>query len=459
MSTTTEKRLKIAFVNQPLGTMSLPVKAGSISIWTYEITRRLARSCEVIVYARRGGSQQAVERYEGVQYRRVSVPSEKISQLGRRLSRKIRSMGLSQMAGHFSAADEVLRRFLQHSVPKRNAQRPYFASGWYYLGYALQVANRLRAERCDVVHIHNFSQFIPMVRAFNPDVKILFHTHAEWLSQLDRALIERRLRHADLVVGCSEYLTEKIRSRFPQFASRCQTVYNGVDIEHFARQNNHQAAEYRKPKRLLFVGRISPEKGLHILLDAFRIVVQHYPQVELQIIGPPWRAPLEFLDPLSEDHKVTELVALYDGSYPGYLQQLAHSLNIAGQVTFTGFIPQRSDLIKHFQQADIFVFPSVWNETFGMPLVEAMACQVPVVATGVGGMPEVINDGKSGLLVNPGDAPALADAILRLLTHAELRQSMGKAGLRRVLNLFSWERIAEKLLCQYKTLCAGQKAG
>jgi glycosyltransferase involved in cell wall biosynthesis len=132
-------------------------------------------------------------------------------------------------------------------------------------------------------------------------------------------------------------------------------------------------------------------------------------------------------------------------------------LNIAGQVAFTGVIPQRSDLIKHFQQADVFVFPSVWNETFGMPLVEAMACQVPVVATGVGAMPEVINDGKSGLLVNPGDAPALADAILRLLTHAELRQSMGKAGLRRVLDLFSWERIAENLLCQYKTLCAGQK--
>jgi len=99
MSTNTEKRLKIAFMNQPLGTMSLPVRAGSISIWTYEIARRLAQSCEVIVYARRGGSQKTVEHYKRVQYRRLSV-----------------------------AVDKVGLRLLKRSARFRNAERPYFSS-------------------------------------------------------------------------------------------------------------------------------------------------------------------------------------------------------------------------------------------------------------------------------------------------------------------------------------------
>jgi len=85
-----------------------------------------------------------------------------------------------------------------------------------------------------------------------------------------------------------------------------------------------------------------------------------------------------------------------------------------------------------------------------------MATGVPVVATRVGGLVESIEDDKTGLVVEPGDAPALAKAILRLLTDETLRIAMGKAARKRAMKLFSWERISESLLCCYKNLCRGQ---
>jgi len=93
----------------------------------------------------------------------------------------------------------------------RNVKRPLFASKLFYLTYVLQVARDLKREKCDIVHLHNFFQFVPIIRAFNPKIKIVLHMHCEWLTQLDRTMIENRLRKVDLIIGCSEYITEKAR--------------------------------------------------------------------------------------------------------------------------------------------------------------------------------------------------------------------------------------------------------
>jgi glycosyltransferase involved in cell wall biosynthesis len=85
-----------------------------------------------------------------------------------------------------------------------------------------------------------------------------------------------------------------------------------------------------------------------------------------------------------------------------------------------------------------------------MPIIEAMACEVPVVATRSGGIPEIVAAGRTGLLVERGDAAALAEAILFLFANEDLRQTMGKAARQRVLERFSWERVAEDLLCMYE---------
>jgi glycosyltransferase involved in cell wall biosynthesis len=419
--------MKIAILNPGLGGCSTPTR-GSMAVWAHEVAYRLARSCEVIVYV--GGER---------------IPWKKKEEWCDGVHYQLRAMG----------PDIWLYLILKRLRLFRNVKRPLFASRWYFPGYISQVTRDLRDKQCDIVHIHNFSQFVPVIRAFNPNIKIVLHMHCEWLTQLDRAMIEQRLEGVDLIIGCSEYITGKIRHAFPRFATHCQTVYNGVDVNQFVSENGRSAIRKNGTKRLLFVGRVSPEKGVHVLLEAFKEVVEHHAHAQLEIVGRKGRLPFEFIVALSDDDKVSNLASFYDRispfSYFSDLQKQIDSSNITEQVTFSGSMPH-PDVIDRYREADVFILPSVCNEAFGMPLIEAMACQVPVVATRSGGMPEIVEEGKTGLLVERADAKALAKAILRLLADQALCESMGKVGQQRVLELFSWEHVSENLLCQYKKI-------
>ncbi|MFQ5630286.1 MAG: glycosyltransferase family 4 protein, partial [bacterium] len=370
------KKTKIAFVPQPLD-MIFPPEQSSIGIWTYEVASRMAQSCEVIVYS---GLLPEKERLEnGVHFKRISP-----------------------------VFDRWLYRILNRFSKRYNVRRPLFASKLYYLTYALQVAKDLRNQHCDIVHVHNLSQFVPVIRALNPKVKIVLHMHGEWLSQLDPAMIERRLRHVDLILGCSDYVCRKIKRTFPQFAGRCRAIHNGVDVDHFCSKNGHMAKKDTTAKRLLFVGRLSPEKGLHTLLDAFQIVAKRLPQVHLDIVGPEALVPKQFLIDLSDDKQVSELASFYGRCYKSQLQERL-STDLASRVSFGGPIAH-AQLSDRYCNADVFVFPSVCHEAFGMPVIEAMACGIPVVASRSGGITEIITENETGVLVERGNASALAEA-------------------------------------------------
>jgi glycosyltransferase involved in cell wall biosynthesis len=411
--------MKVAIVNQPFGVIYLPNPGSGISIWTHQVARHLARCADVIVYLRRGKAQTRTEVSEAVKYRRLSV-----------------------------RLDLLVLKALRLWWKYRHPERPIFDARGYYRRYALRAAKDLAAQQCDVVHVHNFSQFVPLIRARDPNVKIALHMHGEWLTQLDRATIEKRLEMADLIFGCSGYIVGKIQRRFPEFAGRCRVVFNGVDVNRFAKNGGNPRTTDRGDKRLLFVGRISPEKGLHVLIEAFRMVLQRYPRTRLEVIGPEWILPTEFLVEVSDDPKILELRSFYDGK--SYLQELKRVLSkqVADRVSFLGKV-RRGPLVEHYRGADVLVNASL-SESFGMSLIEGMACQVPVVATRVGGMTEIVEQGHCGLLVEPNDPDALADAILRLLGNDELRRSFGEAGRAAVLRLFSWERITENVLNCYR---------
>jgi glycosyltransferase involved in cell wall biosynthesis len=113
-----------------------------------------------------------------------------------------------------------------------------------------------------------------------------------------------------------------------------------------------------------------------------------------------------------------------------------------------------SELARHYHAASIFVFPSVCEESFGNPLVEAMASRTPVVATRGGAFPEIVEDGRTGLLVERSDAQALAAAILQLLSNPDRRDAMAQAAFERASTRFSWDRIIADLLEEYERLFA-----
>ncbi|MDP8930099.1 MAG: glycosyltransferase family 4 protein [Actinomycetota bacterium] len=318
-----------------------------------------------------------------------------------------------------------------------------FASSLYHPDYALGVARDLRTNPCDLVVVNNFSQFLPVLRRAVPNAQVFLYMHCDWLSLLEPRRLARRLKHAHLVLAVSDAVTSGARAALPSFADRCVTLHCGVDTEVFSPRGEGRESAHR----LVFVARISPEKGLHVLLDAFAKVLQRVPDAVLDIVGQEQMVAEGMLVGLSNDVRVRDLRRFYGRSYLESLQERLDPA-VASRVTFSGWVPH-PEVAEHCREADVYVSASLC-EAFGLGGVEAMACGLPVVGTRVGGLVETVEQGSTGFLVDPDDPSALAEAILRVLENDELRHTLGAAGRRRALELFSWERAAERLWELYR---------
>jgi glycosyltransferase involved in cell wall biosynthesis len=446
--------VRVAIVNQPFSFIDLPrddapLSADSIGLWTYHVAIRLARRWPVVVYTpedRAFGSRRS--RHAGVEF--VGVPV--------RLERRL-----------MSAANRLRRSRAGEPAPGRNETpaanraggRPAFASRAFYLPYALRTALDARRRGCEAAVVTNLTQFPPLLRALNPRARIALNMECDWLPQLDRASIDRRLEACDLISGCSAFITERVGEAFPRHRDRCFTLYNGVDVGAFlpAAEDDGSAPGRPDPalpdggsrprrdagQHILYVGRVSPEKGVHVLLEAFGELARRFADARLSIIGARQAAPSQLLVGVDGDPLVRGLTRFYRDGPNAYQEFLDRALpaGVAERVSFRGHRPH-FELIEAYRGADVFVAPSVCQEPFGIGVVEAMACGLPVVATRGGGFPELVEHGRSGLLVERDDAAGLAAALDTLLRGPSLGRSMGAAGRRRALG-FSWERTAERL--------------
>jgi glycosyltransferase involved in cell wall biosynthesis len=397
--------MRIAFISQP-GYAVLP-PAGSIEIVTRELARRLAERHEVLIYGSAVPGLVDVEE-RGVRYRFIA-----------------------------HERDATIARGLRRLYRVRPADRGFFTSPLHNLVYWRRVAEDIRRRGCDVVHVCNLTQALPLLRRLNPRARIVLHMHCEWLVQLDARMLERRLRHADVIVGCSEHITDPIRRRFPQFAARCRTIHNGVEIRPPAGRRGNDDGTVT----LLHVGRISPEKGHHVLVDALNAVVAERPHVRLVLVGEESVVPLEWAVAISHDPAVRELGRFYDGSY---LEQVKARMSPAllDRTTFTGRLGYEQTA-RRYDDADLFVFPSFF-EAMPVPPIEAMAAGVPVVSTAVGGAVESIVEGETGVFVPRGDAGALARAVVALVEDPGRRAAMGARGRARAAERFSWESVSNE---------------
>jgi glycosyltransferase involved in cell wall biosynthesis len=432
--------MRIAFVNQPIDTI-LPPYQSSIGACTYGAACSLSKSCEVVVYGTRDRHKDfpADFREQNVHFRFLSVP----------LSDRLAANARGKYSKLFPSCS------------------PASSSEWLFRTFGRQVAEDLRLQGCEVIQVQHCSQYLPVIRALNPSARIVLQLHAEWFSQNRPAILEKRLRHVDLVTTVSDYITEKTRRQFPMIAAHCQTMYNAVDAAEFSRQRNCDAAG--KKKRILYAGAVSPHKGLHVLLDAFAMVVKEYPEVRLDIVGSQVSYPLAETFELRERELIKSVYPFYDydwisrlkaklslappdaGTYLAHLKQRL-SAEASGKVAFHGFI-RRPELVDFYYNADVFAFAPIWNEGFGIPPIEAMAAGVPVVATRTGAIPEIVRDQQTGFLVSKNDARALAEGILKLLHDENLRGKMGRAARSWVHENFIWDRVAERMYRCYSNLC------
>ncbi|MFQ5527060.1 MAG: glycosyltransferase family 4 protein [Thermoanaerobaculia bacterium] len=432
--------MKVAFILQPWETIDTPFVGGvALPTVAYHLGRSLARAGnQVLIYAKRGPGQAAIETdTAGIEYRRFALPLEEPFWSGCRRLEDVLDWG--------------------------NRRRPLVTSPRFFCGLARRIACDLRQQACDLVHLFTYPQLATPIRRANPTLKIVLHMECEFLVRFDHARLSEQLRAVDRILGCSDFITEGVRRRFPFLAERCHTVFNGVDLEAFAPALPGVLRDTGEPaeKRLLYVGRISPEKGVHVLLEAFSEVLDQHPDARLDLVGPVGLFPERLLPAVGDDRMASELAPFYGKGFGARLfrqwrrrQRLEAALwerlakTARGRVVFHGFTPP-AGLRTWYQRADVLVFPSVCNEAFGIPLIEAMSSGLAVVAARTGGIPEIVEDTRCGLLVRRGDRASLAEAICHLLGDRRRRLEMGAEGRRRAVERFGWERIHSTLKKAY----------
>jgi glycogen synthase len=246
-------------------------------------------------------------------------------------------------------------------------------------------------------------------------------------SWVERAAVEA----AERVIAVSAQMRADILANFRVDPTRVSIVHNGVDAEAFRRTERREALDRHgvRVPYVLFVGRISEQKGIFTLLDA----AEHFgPDVQL-------------------------VLCASSPDTPAIEARLSAAVAGRPRIRWINAILPRDEVVELYSHASLFVCPSVY-EPFGLINLEAMACETPVIATRVGGIPEVVVDDETGWLVPPGDAAALAAAVRRLLTDSDRAARFGRAGRLRVETQFSWERIAERTLGVYREAIAAHRA-
>jgi glycosyltransferase involved in cell wall biosynthesis len=242
-----------------------------------------------------------------------------------------------------------------------------------------------------VLHMHNHTVWKPEMAAHLPGVRLVFVSHA---------------------------LADEALALCPALGA-IEVLHNGADPAVFHPDTQSTSALAHSSMQVLFVGRLIAEKGAHVLIAAMRLLEQRAVPVHLRIVGSAAFAP---------------------GGRSPYIDALTASATPG--VTIEGYRTGEA-LAQIYREADVFCCPSVWAEPFGLVLVEAMATGVPVVATSVGGIPEVLAFG-GGILVPPDSAEALAQALERLAEDRLLRLEMGREALLSFTQHFAWQVIQER---------------
>jgi spore coat protein SA len=362
-------------------------------------------------------------------------------------------LSVAEVSPHLKSWRPVIISRYDKDLPLHEVKGPveYFRvplEGWrkwlygryrqYFPFFERQIAKIIAKVQPDLVHVHNRPLLALALRnRFQVQLPIILHMHNPYSS-----LGKRERPPADTPIpvegflAISHFVMNRERDRLAKAAASHHVVYYGVNAEAFVSRWDHedQARSLRRGYRLaqeptvLFAGKLRESKGVHILVEAMERVWQVRPEAVLVLVGG------------------TEFGKGRTGRVTEFLRQLqARLANPPGRVVFTGFIPP-ARMPQAYLLGDIFVGPSQFEEGLGMVFLEASASGLPIISTQQGGIPEVVQDGLTGLLLQrKDDSRELAAKILHLLDNPDLGQRLGRQGRQWVQENFTWEKSARAL--------------
>ncbi|MBS4033791.1 MAG: glycosyltransferase [Ignavibacterium sp.] len=298
-----------------------------------------------------------------------------------------------------------------------------------YLKAVNRVKKIIRESRPDILHAHYASSYglIGSLTKFHPFILSVWGAdifNFPEQSPLHKAIIKYNLSKADRILSTSVVM----KSQTQKYTTKnIEVTPFGID------KNSFKAFKVNgifSPKDIVIgtIKSLEQKYGIEFLVKAFHKIKNKYPDKSLKLL----------------------IVGI--GSQEKYLKQLVNELGLEKDTTFTGFI-KHNEIPKYHNMIDIFVSASIDDsESFGVAILEASACEKPVIVSNVGGLPEVVENGKTGIVVEPKSTSEIFEAISKLIDNPELAQKMGANGRMRVLEKYTWDYSVEKMISVYKSL-------
>lgn len=342
--------------------------------------------------------------------------------------------------GYKEIPDRVDRRLWDPLCQQLESRRAVPTNAYlqraYHLPFAVRATLHMAHRSTDLVVSLHFPQWLRLAKVTMPKSR-----RAVWFHSADPVGAGSHLlddiARSDGIIACSAFVAERIIDAVPAVRGRAHVVYNGFDPFRFQPPRTWPTTDH---PNILYVGAVAPEKGVHLLVDAFSRIAESNPDVTLTLVGAVGSVPTVLAS--APTRRIAEI-----GDLPADFRSelVRRAGRAASRLRFTGPL-LGDDLVREYGSASVCVLPSLYHEGFGLPVVEAMACGVPVVVTRSGGMPELVEHDISGLIVAPGDVDELVAALVRVITDHHTARAMSRCAAEQAHRRFAWESSAAALI-------------
>ncbi len=304
---------------------------------------------------------------------------------------------------------------------------PYLNNKIDFILNLFHVKSIIKSIKPDLVHAHYATSYGLLGAFSNFHPFIITGWGADIFDSPNNKLMKLVLKYSFSKADAITVLSKVTELEIKKLTSKSiHLIPFGVDIDIFSPSPIKDVEVFK----IGAVRTLTEKYGIEFLIRAFAILSKKYNNIELHIVG--------------------------DGHLKTTFIELTKTLNIEKNVIFYGYVNQNDDFQKYLSilnNLNVFVIPSIIDsETFGVAAVEASACELPVIASNVGGLPEVVEHNETGIIVPPKDEKAIADAIEKLFLDQELRIRMGKNGRKKVIEHYYWKNNVSKMISLYSNL-------